>query len=189
MDHVAPDSSVLRVSPCLNGNSPQCRSTARVLLGNVSKFISQQVMGWDSNPDSAAAWPLLLLSAAYSYKHGQEDNSWNPSCSQPFGFWQTGASKAWGKRDFSMLQNYLKTNTESKCFPKEHLPAVLTVPVNHSHTLSFSMHLSATIHLLVSGHSFFLPFKVPSYLGFTRVYYIFVSQLQILSFLYSEAFL
>lgn len=86
MDHVAQDNSVLRVSPCLNGNSPQCRSTARVLLGNVSKFISQQVRSWDSNPDSVAAWPLLLLSAAYSYKHWQEDNSLNTSCSQPFGF-------------------------------------------------------------------------------------------------------
>ena len=140
---------------------------------------------------ASIVWPLLLLSAAHSYKHWQEGNFLSSSCSQPFGFWQTGASKAWGRhRIFPCFKTVWKPIQSQKCFPKEHLPAILTVPVNHSHIRPFSLHLSGMTYLLVSGHNFFfLPSNVPLFLGFTRIYYIFVSHLQILAFLHSEAFL
>lgn len=120
---------------------------------------------------ASIVWPLLLLSAAHSSKHWQEGYFLSSSCSQPFGFWQTGASKAWGRhRIFPCFKTVWKPIQSQKCFPKEHLPAILTVPVNHSHIRPFSLHLSRMTYLLVSGHYvfvfvFFCLQTSPCYLG------------------------
>lgn len=109
---------------------------------------------------ASIVWPLLLLSVV----PWQEDNFLSSSWSQPFGFWQTGASKAWGRhRIFPCFKTVWKPIQSQKCFPKEHLPAIPTVPVNHSHIRPFSLHLSAMTYLLVLGHYFFFFFGLQTF--------------------------
>ena len=164
---------------CLKGNSPECRSSRPGLLGNLSKFIIHQVVELEFNlidnlpdnlpdclPDNLIAWLLLLLSTLYRHTHLEDNNSSHTSCSQPFGFWQTGASKVREKHGFfQCFKTVWKPILSQKCFSKEYLPAIFTVSINHSpkHSL-FLPPSSCNKTFAVSGHYFYLQ-RCPHTLG------------------------
>lgn len=151
----------------------------QTLLGNLSKFIIHQVVELEFNlidnlpdnlpdclPDNLIAWLLLLLSMLYRHTHLEDNNSSHTSCSQPFGFWQTGASKVREKHGFfQCFKTVWKPILSQKCFSKEYLPAIFTVSINHSpkHSL-FLPPSSCNKTFAVSGHYFYLQ-RCPHTLG------------------------
>lgn len=150
------------MDPCLKGSSPQCRSARPGWTVNWSKLIIHQVMQLEFKP-----WWSYCIALAFTLFTIQlytvEENNSTHLCSQPFGFWQTGAAKARGKHEIPpCFKTVWEPGLSHKCSPKEHLPAILTVSINHSpkHTL----HLSATERLLVSAH-YLLPSKVAHTVG------------------------
>lgn len=93
----------------------------------MSTFRSKLVLG------SKLQWNrCLLLCALPGCKYTKGTDSLSTFCSQPSGLWQTAASKAWRKHGpFPCFKIVWKPILSQKCFPKEHLPAILAVSVNH----------------------------------------------------------